>query len=180
MNAPQLHGLLAEFADADRLLAAAVRARGAGHGRALEAYSPFPIEGLEEALGVGDTDRVPLFTLLGALVGGLGTFALECYAAVLNYPLNVGGRPLLSWPAFLPPAIEMALLGAALGGVLAMLIGNGLPRLHHPLFAAAAFERVSMDRFFLLWRADRAGFEARTARAFLETLSPLSITEVPR
>ena len=178
MKNPQLYGLLAEFADAEQLLAAVRRARVQTHGATIEAYSPFPIDGLTEALGPR-SDRVPLWTLLGAIAGGVGTYALEWYAAVFDYPLNVGGRPLASWPAFLPPALEMTLLGAALAGVIAMLVGNGLPRLHHPLFAVQEFERASNDRFFLLWRAQPEGFDAHSAREFLATLAPLTIIEVP-
>jgi Protein of unknown function (DUF3341) len=177
MSAP-LYGLLAEFGAGEELLAAAVRVRKAYRAAHIEAYAPFPIDGLAEALGMR-ADCVPLCMLLGGLAGGLGTYALECYAAVLDYPLDVGGRPLLSWPAFLPPALEMTLLGAAVFGVLAMLIGNRLPRLHHPLFAIRAFERATADRFFLLLRADPADFDRQAARALLQSLAPLSISEVP-
>ena len=172
-----LYGLLAEFGAAEELLAAAARARANyGAGR-IEAYAPFPVDGLAEALGM-HADRVPFWMLLGGLAGGLATFALEYYSAVHAYPLNVGGRPLFSWPAFLPPALEMTLLGAAVLGVLAMLIGNGLPRLHHPLFGVAAFERASADRFFLVLRPG-PDFDAVSARAWLASLAPLSISEVP-
>jgi hypothetical protein len=178
MSQTHLHGLLAEFASADELLRAAERVgTEPAYGR-WEAYSPFPVPGLAEALGTA-SDRVPLWMLLGAVAGGLGTFALEWYAAVWDYPLNVGGRPLGSWQAFLPPAIEMAVLGAALLGVITMLVANGLPRLHHPLFGVAAFGAASNDRFFLLLRATDPGFDAQRARAFLEQLSPQTITEVP-
>lgn len=177
MSRASLYGLLAEFAGAEQLLAAARAARGTARAAALEAYSPFPIEGLDEAVGARPT-RVPLWMLLGALAGGLGTYALECYAAVFNYPLDIGGRPLLSWPAFVPPALEMTVLGAAVLGVIAMLAGNRLPRLHHPLFAVAAFERATSDRFFLVLRAEGPDFDVGAARAFLETLSPLGVTEV--
>lgn len=178
MSVSSLHGLLAEFASVDQLVTAIARARTEAHYAAIEAYSPFPIEGLDEALGPR-RDRIPLFMLLGAIVGGLGTFALEWYSAVFDYPINVGGRPTGSWPAFLPPAIEMTVLGAVLFGVIAMLIGNGLPRLHHPLFGVKAFERASNDRFFLLLRADDPNFDARSAREFLDTLGSLTISEVP-
>ncbi|HEY6453498.1 MAG TPA: DUF3341 domain-containing protein [Steroidobacteraceae bacterium] len=170
------HGLLAEFATPEELLEAAMRAREA-HSGTLEAYSPFPIDGLDEALG-RRRDRIPLCMLLGAIVGGVGTFALEWYSAVIDYAIDVGGRPTGSWQAFLPPAIEMTVLGSALVGVLAMLLGNRLPQLHHPLFAVPAFQRASNDRFFLLLRAEDALFDAQQARAFLEELGPLSICEV--
>lgn len=176
MSAP-LHGLLAEFDSAAALTAAVRRVRAATR-FAPEAYAPCPLEELG-ALLPPHRDRIPLAMLLGALAGGIGTFALEWYSAVVDYPLDVGGRPLFSWPAFLPPALEMTLLGAALCGVAAMLIGNGLPRLHHPLFAVPAFERASRDRFFLLLRADDPPFEARAARALLESLAPLAVHEVP-
>jgi Protein of unknown function (DUF3341) len=174
----QLYGLLAEFATAEELIDAVSRARGQPFAAAIEAYSPFPIDGLAEALG-SRAGSVPRWMLLGALVGGIGTYALEWYSAVLAYPLNVGGRPLASWPAFLPPALEITLLGAALAGVIAMLAGNGLPRVRHPLFDVAAFARASSDRFFLLVRAKGARFDAAAARTFLESLAPLAISEVP-
>ncbi|MGH8137573.1 MAG: DUF3341 domain-containing protein [Steroidobacteraceae bacterium] len=178
MSDSHLHGLLAEFASADQLLTAISRARTEGHYAALEAYSPFPIEGLDVALGPCP-DRIPLFMLLGAIAGGVGTFALEWYSAVFDYPINVGGRPIGSWPAFLPPAIEMTVLGAALLGVIAMLMSSGLPRLHHPLFGVEAFERASNDRFFLLLRADDPTFDEQSAREFLDTLDSLTVSEVP-
>jgi hypothetical protein len=178
MSDTRRHALLAEFASAGQLIDAVRRARAERYG-AIEAYSPFPIEGLADALGK-TRDRVPLLMLLGAIAGGVGTFALEWYSAVFDYPLNIGGRPTGSWQAFLPPAIEMTVLGAALFGVIAMLVGNGLPRLHHPLFGAAAFERASDDRFFLLLRADDPHFDAARAREFLDALAPLTISEVPQ
>ncbi|HEY6922848.1 MAG TPA: DUF3341 domain-containing protein [Steroidobacteraceae bacterium] len=179
MSERRLYGVLAEFASGDQLLAAAARARTETRHATFEAYSPLPVEGLVEALGPPrKTDRIPFWTLLGAIAGGVGTFALEWYAAVWNYPINVGGRPINSWPAFLPPAIEMAVLGAALLGVLAMLISNGLPEWHHPLFAVESFGRASDDRFFLLMRPIDPAFDAQRAREFLQTLAPLSIREV--
>lgn len=180
MSEASLYGLIAEFSDAETLLAAARAARDdESLAAAIEAYTPFPIDGLNQALGRRCSRVVPFWMLVGALVAGLGTYALECYAAVFNYPLDVGGRPLLSWPAFVPAALEMTVLGAAVLGVIAMLIGNGLPRLHHPLFALAAFERATSDRFFLVVRADGPGFDAAAARRFLDSLSPLALSEVP-
>ena len=108
-----------------------------------------------------------------------GTFALEWYSAVYDYPLNIGGRPLNSWPAFLPPALEMTMLGAALFGVIAMLVGNGLPRLHHPLFAHEGV-RARQQRSLLPVAASRGpNFDASAARRFLDSLGPLSVSEVP-
>jgi fructose-specific phosphotransferase system IIC component len=177
VSEPELYGLLAEFISADQLVDAVTRAHLEPHLATVEAYSPFPIEGLAAAAGLR-TDRVAPAVLLGAVVGGVGTYALEWYSAVFDYPLNIGGRPFASWPAFLPPAIEMTVLGAALAGVIAMLIGNGLPRLHHPLFGVPAFERASNDRFFLLLRAQGMAFDPDRARSFLESLAPLAISEV--
>ena len=179
MSASPLHGLLAEFVGADALASAVARARAEQY-TSIEAYSPFPIEGLAEMLGPADTRvRIAQWMLLGAILGGAGTFGLEWYSAVIDYPIIVGGRPANSWQAFLPAAIEMTVLWAVLFGVAAMLLGNGLPRLHHPLFAVPAFERASSDRFFLLVRGDDARFDSERTRAFLDTLSPVAVSEVP-
>lgn len=177
MNARQTHGLLAEFASAEALLDAARKVRGAGYDSGLEAYSPFPVPGMYEAVGRGH-DRIAPIMLLGAIIGGVGTFVLEWYSAVIDYPINIGGRPTFSWQAFLPASIEMTVLGAAIFGVIAMLIGNGLPRLHHPLFESAEFNRASSDRFFLLLRSDAAGYDKQRARTILDGLAPLTISEI--
>jgi hypothetical protein len=169
-------GLIAEFSSAAELLDAALRARDAGLGVTIHAYSPCPVEGLDAVLGA-EEGRVALFTLLGGLGAGVATFALECYSAVYDYPLNVGGRPLLSWPAFLPPALEMTLAGAAVCGIAAMLIESRLPRFYHPLFDVKGFERSSSDRFFLLLSGPEQSFDPRPVRSFLESLSPLSLAE---
>ena len=173
----RIHGLLAEFGAADELLRAVERARAERYS-AIEAFSPFPIDGLAEAIAPGTHGGVAPWMLAGAVLGGGGTYLLEWYSAVIDYPILVGGRPLNSWPAFLPPAIEMTVLGAVIFGVLAMLIANGLPRLHHPLFGIAAFERASSDRFFLLVHADDPRYQRERTGAFLAALSPLSLTEV--
>jgi hypothetical protein len=177
MSAPSMYGLLAEFPDPGQLRGAALRARLEGHYARIEAYSPFAIEGLAEALAKPRV-HIPFWTLLGGVLGGGATYLLEWYSAVIDYPINVGGRPAFSWPAFIPAALEMTILWAVLFGVAAMLIGNGLPRLHHPLFGVPAFDRASDDGYFLLLRADDPRFNATDARAFLESLGPLSITEV--
>jgi hypothetical protein len=179
MNDGQIYGLLAEFADAEQLRGAALRARQEGEYTRLDAYSPFRIDGLAAALDKPPV-HVPFWTLLGGILGGGSTYLLEWYSAVIDYPINVGGRPTFSWPAFIPEALEMTILWAAIFGVGAMLLGNGLPRLHHPLFAMPAFDRASNDRFFLLVRADDPRFHLLGCRAFLESLGPLSISEVPQ
>jgi hypothetical protein len=176
MKRSRMTGLIAEFSSPAALLEAARRARAAKLGVNIQAYSPCPIEGLDAVLEAGE-GRVALFTLLGGLGAGLATFALECYSAIYDYPINVGGRPLLSWPAFLPPALEMTLAGAAVCGIVAMLIESRLPRLYHPLFDVKGFERSSSDRFFLLLSAPEQSFDARALRKFLQNFSPLSVAE---
>lgn len=170
MTPPRLYGLLAEFATADELIAAARRVHDAGYVRA-EAYTPFDVDGLAEALGFRD-DSVALFTFCGALVGGLGGYFMQWYSAVVSYPINSGGRPLHAWPSFIPATFELAVLGAALAGAIGMLALNGLPRLRHPLFEIAEFDLASRNRFFLCIRSD-------DARDFLELQKPIRIWEVP-
>ncbi|HEY6863917.1 MAG TPA: DUF3341 domain-containing protein [Burkholderiales bacterium] len=176
MSAP-LWGLMAELADADALLAAAQRAGAAGWRRA-EAYSPFPVEGVAEALGFA-RNRVPLLALLGGVAGGVGGYFMQWYSAVVSYPLNIGGRPLHSWPSFIPATFELTVLGAALAAVFGMLALNGLPRLRHPVFDVPEFDTATRNRFFLCLRADDPKFDDDAARRFLEALRPLAILEVP-
>lgn len=173
----RIYGLLAEFPNADALCAAAKQAREHGYTHA-EAYSPFFIEGLDETLGSGPSLVAPA-TLAGGLLGGAGTYFLQWYAAVVDYPINVGGRPLHSWPAFIPATFEITILGAALAAVLTMLIQNGLPRLHHPLFEVEEFELASRNRFFLCLPARDPVFAPGPARALLEGLQPMLLREVP-
>jgi len=176
VSAP-IYGLMAEFASADKLVAAAREARESGHPR-VEAYSPFPIEGLDDAVGFAGS-RVPLATLIGGIVGGGGGFFLQWYAAVIDYPINIGGRPPNSWPAFIPITFEMTVLFAALTAVVAMFVANGLPKLRHPVFNVREFDHSTRNRFFLCLRADAPKFDAAQARRFLERLEPLKIVEVP-
>ena len=171
------YGLMAEFATADHLLAAAHRARQAGY-RHAEAYAPFHVEGLAEALGF-EHNRVAFCTFAGALAGGVGGFFLQCYSAVVDYALIIGGRPFDSWPMFVPVTFEMAVLGAAFAAVLAMLIGSGLPRLRHPMFDAPDFDLAMRNRFFLCLRSDEPAFNPHTAAHLLDELKPLRRTEVP-
>ncbi|WP_427913516.1 DUF3341 domain-containing protein [Ramlibacter sp. MMS24-I3-19] len=170
-------GLMAEFASADALLAAARQVHEAGFERA-EAYAPFHVDGLAEALGFV-RNRVPAFTFLGGLLGGAGGFFLQWYSAVVDYPVNIGGRPLDSWPMFVPVTFEMAVLGAAFAAFLAMLAANGLPRLRHPLFAVPEFDLAMRNRFFLCLRTDDPAFEMQRARELLQGLHPMRCVEVP-
>lgn len=170
-------GLVAMFDRADALLAAARQARAAGY-RRLDAFSPFPVEGLAETIGF-KSDRLPWVILICAVLGGVLGYSLQWYSAVIDYPFNSGGKPYHSWPAFLVVTFELTILGGALGGFIGMLALNGLPRLYHPLFNAPCFQLASRDRFFLLIQADDPHYDAQHTRRFLEDLQPLRIEEVP-
>lgn len=171
-----LYALLAEFADPRALVEAVRRCRE--RYRDVDAYAPYAVDGLAEALGVRK-NRVPLVTLIGGLVGGAGIYFLQWYSAVVDYPINSGGRPLDSWPVFIPPTFEITILGAALAAFFGMLFLNGLPKLHHPIFNAPEFELASRNRFFVAIRATDPNFDAARTRAFLEGLSPIKVSEVP-
>lgn len=173
----RIYGLMAEFRTGDALLEATRCARDDGY-RELEAYAPYPIEGIAEAVGF-KRNRVPLMTLLGGFAGGIGGYLLQWYSAVVDYPINVGGRPLHSWPSFIVPTFELTILGAALAAVFGMLAANGLPRLYHPVFNAPDFEQVTRNRFFLCLPARDPHFDAKRSKAFLQGLQPLSVAEVP-
>jgi len=172
-----IHGLMAEIGGPEALVAAVRRARAAGY-RRIDAYSPFPVEGLAEAIGFAGS-RIPLATLVGGIAGGSGGFFLQWYSAVVSYPVNVGGRPLDSWPEFIPVTFETTVLFAAVTAVVAMLAGNGLPRLRHPIFEAPHFDHATRNRFFLCILADDERFEAASVRRFLEEIEPIRVVEVP-
>ena len=176
MNDQSPYGLLAEFATAEALLRAAHRSTAAGY-RRVEAYSPFEIDGLAEALNMRG-DAVALVTLLGGLAGGLGGYFMQWYAAVIAYPIDVGGRPLHSWPSFIPVTFELSVLGAALAAFVAMLVSNGLPRLHHPLFGAPQFDLATRNRFFICIEACDPAFDRDATARFLRGLEPLGVWEV--
>ena len=173
---PRIYGLMAEFDTPEALLEAAKRAYAAGY-RRMDAYSPFPVEGLATAIGFG-RPRLPLIVLIGGLVGGVGGFFMQYYASVISYPLNVGGRPFNSWPAFIPVAFETTILVAAVTAVLGMLALNGLPRPHHPVFNVQRFEHASSDKFFLCIEASDARFEPVQTRQFLQETSPREVVDV--
>jgi hypothetical protein len=173
----QLYGFMAEFQDHEQLVHAARRAYEAGY-REMDAYSPFPVEGLAEALG-REGSLVPLITLCGGMAGGLGGYFMEWYSMARLYPINVGGRPHNSWPNFIPITFELTVLIASLAALVAMLVLNRLPELHHPVFNVPEFERASIDRFFLCIEADDPKFQQAETWRFLEELRPLAILEVP-
>jgi hypothetical protein len=180
MSAPglsdELYGLLGEFETSESLIEAARKAHAAGY-RKMNAYTPFPLEGLSQALGQPPT-RLPWLVLLGGFCGGSAGYAMLYYASVISYPINIGGRPLHSWPAFIPITFEMTVLGAAFTAFLGMLALNGLPHPHHPLFAVPAFSLASRDRFFLCIQSRDPLFQLGATRQFLESL-PARVHEVP-
>lgn len=171
-----IYALLAEFADPQALIAAVTRCRE--RYRDVDAYAPYAVDGLAEALGVRK-NRVPLVTLIGGLIGGAGIYFLQWYSAVVDYPINSGGRPLDSWPVFIPPTFELTILAAALAAFFGMLFLNGLPKLHHPIFNAPEFELASRNRFFVAIRATDPAFDGARTRAFLQSLAPIRVSEVP-
>jgi Protein of unknown function (DUF3341) len=174
---PAIYGILAEFDSSTDLVYATKAAYAAGY-RKMDAYSPFPIEEASEALGFHKS-RVPLVVLLGGLLGGLSGFGLQYWINVISYPLNIGGKPYDSWPAFIVPTFELTILFAGLSGVFGMFALNGLPMPYHPLFNVDRFSAVTRDKFFLCVEAADPKFDLVDTQRFMENLNPLSISEVP-
>lgn len=172
----EIHGMLAEFGSEEAVLEAAHKVKAAGYTRA-EAYTPFAVEGLAEALGSSRT-RVPAITFWFGVLGAIVGFGMCWYANVISYRWNVGGRPPNSWPAFIPITFEVMVLGASMGAVLGMLGLNGLPQPYHPVFNAPQFQLASKDRFFICIEATDLNYDTERTRTFLQELSPLSLTEV--
>jgi hypothetical protein len=171
------YGIMAEFNSAEALLSATRAARQSGY-RRLEAYTPFSVEGLAEALDLPPS-RIPLITLIGGIVGALAAFFLQWYTAVIDYPINSGGRPLNSWPMFIPATFELAVLGAALAAFGGMLLLNGLPRLRHPVFDTPDFDLASRNRFVLCIRSNDPQFDFDRTHAWLRELGPLRVVTTP-
>jgi ActD protein len=178
MTAPRalLHGLLGEFETPEQLLSAAKKTREAGYKR-VDAYTPFPIEGLAEAIGKR-WSWVPLITLVGGVGGGLTGFGLQYWVAAITYPINVAGRPYNSWPAFIPVTFELTVLGASIFAVVGMLALNKLPQPYHPVFTVDRFVRASTDRFFLCIEARDPKFNLAETARFLQGLSAQHVSEV--
>ena len=179
MNAAAtLHGLMVEFDNADAILAATRRAREAGY-RRMDAYTPYPVHGLAEELGLRKTN-IPFVVLVGALVGAAAGFGMQYFSMAIDYTFNVGGRPVNSWPVFIPITFELLILVGALAAFFGMLLLNGLPRPNHPVFNVPGFGRSSQDRFFLCVEAGDPQFDREATAEFLATLAPLSgVIEVP-
>ena len=171
-----IYGLMAEFDDPNALVAATSRAYREGY-RRMDAYSPFPIEQLHEALG-GHHTRLPLIVLIGGILGCIGGYVLQYWVSAVAYPINVGGRPYHSWPAFIPVTFECTILAAALSAVLGMVALNGLPMPYHPVFNVPRFALASRNRFFLCVEAKDPKFDLERTRRFLETLNPREVTTV--
>jgi hypothetical protein len=176
LHRSHIYGVMGEFSTPEELIHAVEKVREAGY-RRVNAYSPFPVEGLSEALGL-KRNMVPLICLIGGLTGGLGGFFFQYWVAVIAYPLNIAGRPLNSWPAFIPVTFELTILGAALSAVLGMLALNKLPQPHHPVFNVPRFTHASSDRFFVCIEAKDPKFHIAESARLLQELHAHHIIEV--
>ena len=176
VKSPTIFGVMAEFDDPNALVAATCRAHYEGY-RRMDAYSPFPIEELHEALGARHT-KLPLIVLIGGITGCIAGYLLQYWAASMAYPLNIAGKPLNAWPMFIPVTFECTILGAALSAVLGMLALNGLPMPYHPVFNVPRFALASRNRFFLCIEAKDPRFDLEKTRGFLETLGPREVSTV--
>ena len=177
MKAEPLYGVMAEFDNPTDLVHAAKGAYDAGY-RNMDTYTPYPLEEAAEAVGAHH-NRVPLVTLTGALLGMIGGYSLEYWVSAINYPINAGGKPFHSWPAFVPVTFECAVLGAALACVFGMLALNGFPQPYHPVFNAPNFTSASRDKFFLCIESQDPHFSLGDTRKFLEGYHPELVSEVP-
>jgi len=171
-----VYGVMAEFDNPTALVNAARAAREKGY-RKLDAYSPFPIEELSDALHL-HKNRLPLIVLAGGIVGGLTGYLMQYYVTVWDFPINIGGRPLHSWPAYIVITFEMTILLAAISAVMGLLALCGLPMFYHPAFNVPRFALASRNRFFLSIEATDPLFDARATSEFLETLEPKEVSEV--
>lgn len=171
---PGPFGIIAEFDSPESLIDAANTALDQGYTK-MDAFTPFPVHGLPEAIGFREA-KVPWIVFVMGVLGGFGGLGLQWWVSTQAYPLNIGGKPLFSWPAFIPPAFETTILFAAFGAVFGMIGLNRLPQPHHPVFDAPNFERASQDRFFLLIEAKDAKYDADATRSTLEKTGALRVT----
>jgi hypothetical protein len=172
------YGLIAEFDDPDAILAAARKAREAGYVN-FEAYSPFPVHGLADAVAPED-HRVKWIIFGGGALGAISGYGLQFWVSAVAYPHNAGGKPLHSWPAFIPVTFECMVLFASFAAVLGMLALNGLPRPHHPVFEGKNFDRASRDKFFLCIESEDPNYDPSETRKFLQSLGAAEVSEVPQ
>ena len=177
MKDPKIYGLMAEFDDVNSAITAAQSAYSAGY-RKMDAYAPFPVEELSEAIGF-HRNGVALICLVGGLLGCTGAFVLQWWINNVSYPINIGGRPLNSWPSFIIVTFEMTILFSGLSAVFGMLALNGLPMPYHPVFNVPRFEAASRDKFFLVIFSSDKHYDGIRTRKFLEGLNPVSVAEVP-
>jgi hypothetical protein len=177
MNDASTYGLMAEFDSAQELVTAAHKTHAAGYEK-MDAYSPFPVEGLAEAIGF-HKNSVAFVVLVGGIIGGLSGYALQYWVSTIAYPLNIGGRPYHSWPSFIIVTFEMTILFAGLAAAFGMLALNGLPQPYHPVFNVAEFAKASDNKFFLVVFSTDPKYDARRTREFLKGLAPRTISEVP-
>ena len=177
MKDAPIFGLMAEFENVNDAIVAARRTYAAGY-RKLDAYSPFPVEELSEAIGF-HKNGVALVCLIGGLLGGTAAFTLQWWINNVSYPLNIGGRPLNSWPSFIIVTFEMTILFSGLSAVFGMLALNGLPMPYHPVFNVPRFEEVTRDKFFIVIFSSDKNYDAIGTRQFLEGLGATMVAEVP-
>jgi Alternative complex III, ActD subunit len=176
MSRKTMYGLMAEFDSAEDVLAAAHRTRAAGY-RRIDAFTPIPVEGLAEAIGF-DWTALPFLTFIGGVLGGCTGFFMCWYANVISFPLNIGGKPYNSWPAWIPITFELTILGGALATVIGMLALNGLPTPYHPVFNVERFALATTDKFFLCIKSRDKNFDLAGTKAFLEGLNPHGVFEI--
>jgi hypothetical protein len=171
-----IYGVMAEFHSSEELIEAVHKAREAGY-RHMDAFTPYPIEELSEALG-HHRSKLPPIVLAGGILGALGGYALQYWSQVIEYPMNIGGRPFHSWPAFIVPTFETTILAAALSAILGMFFLNGLPQPYHPVFNVERFTLASSDKFFLVVEAADQHFHKPDTAGLLESLGAKGVYDV--